>query len=76
MWYIIVVDTGLAVFRVFNRFIAVKAYGIKHAVASVFIPPFASLRLIWGNTINFQHLMPGEHSFWKQEKSKLEQNYS
>ena len=75
MWYIIVVDTGLAVFRVFNRFIAVKSiYGIKHAVASVFIPPFASLRLIWGNTINFFSTLDAWRTFFFGNRKRVSWN--
>jgi adsorption protein B len=54
MWYVVVVDTALAVLRVFNRYVAVKEiYGTKNAVASALIPPLISIRLIWGNVINF-----------------------
>jgi len=54
IWFVVVADTVIAVERIINRFTAVKEiYGKKHAIASTLIPPVLSIRLIWGNIINF-----------------------
>ena len=75
MWYVIVIDSAIAVFRVFNRFVAVKSiYGIKNAIASVFIPPFISFRLIWGNIINFFSTLDAWKTFIFRNKKVVKWN--
>ncbi|MCE5329016.1 phage adsorption protein NrfB, partial [bacterium] len=75
MWYVVAADTGLAVLRVFNRFVAVKEiYGIKNAIASALIPPFLSLRLIWGNVINFFSTLDAWKTFIFGNKKRVKWN--
>lgn len=75
MWYVVAVDTALAILRVSNRFIAVKEiYGKKHAVASALIPPVISFRLIWGNIINFFSTLDAWKTFIFSNKKKVKWN--
>ena len=75
MWYVVAADTGLAVSRLFNRFIAVKEiYGLKNAFASTFVPPLIPLRLIWGNVINFLSTLDAWKTFIFGNKKKVKWN--